>query len=155
MPAVPLVKVSASVKETPGAADALAGVVMDGAVEAPGVALLPPVIPSATASPAVAPAPQVLVRLTLPWTDNSWLPWWLITGLVSRPSIAVTLAVHVPIRGLAGIGYSYSKVFVAPEDATTDMAAPLTTGFPCASVSSRVADVMSAAPKGSLTAARI
>src|SRR5690606_38088918 len=101
MPGTPEVNASASVTGVPPPAYALAGVVVAGAVELPGVAATPPEIERLTASPAAAPAPQALPRVTLPAIMK--LPLRMCETVPSVPSLAVTLAVHGPGAGAAGI----------------------------------------------------
>src|SRR5690606_29972341 len=105
-PGSPLVKLSDSVIVAPAAAFAVASTSVEGAVELPATALVPPPMVRATLCPAVAPAPQVLRRVTRPPTLKPPLPVWVMVPSV--PSFAVTLAVHAPVGGSAGIVEAYS-----------------------------------------------
>src|SRR5690606_31406419 len=106
MPGTPEVNASASVTGVPPPAYAVAGEVVAGAVELPGVAATPPEIERLTASPAVAPAPQALPRVTLPAIVA--LPLRRCETVPSAPSLAVTFAVQGPGGEAAGIVSAYS-----------------------------------------------
>ena len=84
----------------PVVAFAVAGVSVEGAVDVPATGLVPPVMARLTLSPAAAPAPHVLRSVTRPPTANVPFALWVIVP--SAPSLAVTVAVHVPVGGLAG-----------------------------------------------------
>src|SRR5690606_39450249 len=101
MPGTPEVNASASVTGVPPPAYAVAGEVVAGAVEVPGVAATPPEIERFTASPAVAPAPQTLPRATLPAIMTP--PLRMCGTAASVPSLAATFAVQGPGADAAGV----------------------------------------------------
>src|SRR3546814_3892861 len=107
-----MVKACASEIVAVAVAAAVAGVAAAGAIELPSTASLPPVTCNCTASPAMAPLPQVCCTVTRPRTSKEPVAVW--STVPSLPSCAVTDAVQVPISTRFGTVVAYSKVRLPP-----------------------------------------